>query len=126
MCVVVVWVVVELVVVLEVEVGVDVHDSLTCETAPLTGSGIEEIGVPGATLTVNDIFCPVISVTVITHVSAEALGIAASAITTSIEHAVKAATTRFRLLSTVAFLLPPGVCAQSRRRDHAAACDGRY
>jgi len=51
-------------------------------------------------------------VTVITHVSAEADGIAARPETANTDPAATAAATRFRLFSTVAFLLP----AFSRRR----------
>lgn len=55
-----------------VVVGVGVQDSVVDTTVPVTGSGSEDTGVPGGTLTVNDCFCPVRSVTVTTHVSAEA------------------------------------------------------
>jgi hypothetical protein len=88
------------------------HDSLTVATPALTGSAIDESGVPGGTLTVKDSFCPVTRVTVTTHVSAEATGIAARPETARTDPAATAAATRFRLFSTLAFLLP----AFSRRR----------
>ena len=49
----------------------------------LTGTEIEEGGVPGGTLTVKVSVCPVTVLTVTTHVSAEATGIAARAIATN-------------------------------------------
>jgi hypothetical protein len=60
-------------------VGVEVHDSVTAWTGPVTGNLIDDSGVPGGTLTVKFIFCPPTSVTVTTHVSAEAVGTAVSA-----------------------------------------------
>jgi hypothetical protein len=45
---------VEEVVVGVVEAGAGVQDSETAVTGNLTGSGIEDNGVPGGTLTVND------------------------------------------------------------------------
>lgn len=114
------------VVVVDVVVGVEVHDSVTFSTGSLTGSEIDESGVPGGTLTVNVSFCPPTTVTVITHVSADAVGIAASAWMTSTMLVVKAATTRFRLLSTVVFLLPPCFRTRPSHRDHTATSGGRY
>lgn len=116
----------DVVVVLDVEVEVEEQDSVTFTTGSFTGSEIEDSGVPGGTLTVNDIFCPPATVTVITHVSAEAVGIAAKPETASTELAVRAATTSFRLFSTVACLLPPCLCARWPDRDRMTARRGRY
>jgi hypothetical protein len=114
------------VVVVEVEVEVEEQDSVVERTGSVTGSEIEESGVPGGTLTVNESFLPPATVTVITQVSAEAEGIAARPETASTELAATAATTRFRLLNTVALLLPPWFCARSAHRDHTAVREGRY
>jgi hypothetical protein len=45
------------------------QDSVS-ETTPVTGRGIDDTGVPGATLTVKVSFWPVASVTVTVHVCA--------------------------------------------------------
>jgi hypothetical protein len=106
-----------------VPVDTGAHDSDTPTTPAVTGSEICERGVPGGTSTVNDSWAPPTSVTVITHVWAEADGRAAIPITAATEATVIAPTTDFRLLSTVANFLPG---ASRRRLDHTAACLGRY
>jgi hypothetical protein len=55
----------------------DAHDSVSDSTGRLSGSGILESGVPSGTFTVNLYCSPPRSVTVSTHVSADATGIAA-------------------------------------------------
>ena len=84
-----------------VVVGVDEHDSVTDWTGPVAGRWIEDSGVPGGTFTVNVSLAPPTSVTVTTHVSAEALGSAAIPGTASAV-AAATATKSFRLLSTSA------------------------
>ncbi len=87
---------------------VGAQDSVTPTTPTLTGRGICESGVPGATLTGNDSCLPPINVTVTTHCSAEAVGIAAMPSTASTIAAVSAPVATFRLLSTIG-LTPPAV-----------------
>jgi len=87
------------------------HDSETPMIGNLTGSDIAETGVPGGTLTENVSFWPPTTVTVTVHCSAEAVGRAASAETTSTALAHDSATIGFRLLKAMAYLLPPLVCA---------------
>jgi hypothetical protein len=53
-----------------VVVVVVLQDSVSETIVPTTGRGMEETGVPGATLTVNVSFWPVTSVTVIVQVCA--------------------------------------------------------
>jgi hypothetical protein len=101
---VVLGVVVEVVLGVVVEVVDGEQDSDSFKIVPLTGTGIDESGVPGATSTVKLVVCPLAIVTVTTQVSADADGIAAMTLTAS---AVIRATTSFRLLNTVALLLPP-------------------
>lgn len=84
-----------------VVVGVEEHDSVTDWTGPVAGRWIEDSGVPGGTFTVNVSLAPPTSVTVTTHVSAEALGSAAIPGTASAV-AAATATKSFRLLSTSA------------------------
>jgi hypothetical protein len=103
------------VVVVVVVVGDVWHVSEMCATAPLTGSGMSDIGVPGATLTLNVSVCPVTKVTVIVHSSAEAVGTHARSWTPSTDATEMAAISNFRLLSTVAWLLPASKCARSTR-----------
>lgn len=88
-------------------VGVEEQDSETDCTGPVTGSLMDERGVPGATLTVKLTFWPPTSVTVTTQVSAEAVGSAAIPQKASDDAIVTTATTSFRLLNTVVYLLPP-------------------
>lgn len=60
--------------------GVEEQDSETLATGTVTGSGIEESGVPGGTLTVKESVWPVVVLTVTTQESARAeTGIAATA-----------------------------------------------
>ena len=95
----VVDVVLGVVVVLE-EVGE--HDSVTPATAPVTGSLIDDSGVPGGTLTVKFTFWPPTSVTVIRQLSAEAAGRSPIAPRPKTDPAVAIATNSFRLVNTVA------------------------
>jgi hypothetical protein len=90
-----------------VAVGVEVQESETDWIGPVTGSWIEDSGVPGGTLTLKLSFWPPTRVTVTTHVSAEAVGMAAIAPTPSADANDVTATTSFRLLNTAADLLPP-------------------
>ena len=83
------------------------HDSVTPTIGPLTGSEIDDNGVPGGTLTVNVSLTPPSSVTVTVHVSADAVGSAAIASVTRVAPVAATAITSFRLLNTVAYLLPP-------------------
>jgi hypothetical protein len=89
-------------------VGVDVQDSVTPETGPVTGSLIEDSGVFGGTSTVKLTFWPLTSVTVTTHVSAEAAGSPARPNSTSVDTADAIAILSFRLLNTVSLAPPPG------------------
>ena len=98
-------------------VGVEEQDSVTFWTGPVTGNLIEDRGVPGGTLTVKFIVCPPTSVTVTTQVSAEAVGSAASPHTASDPTVATTTTNSFRLLSTMALLLPPSACARRICRD---------
>lgn len=90
------------------------QDSETLAIGTLTGSEMEEIGVPGGTLTVNVSVCPVTVLTVITQVCAEATGIEASAITTRVVTTAMDPTNSFRLLNTEADVLPQLQIAQRR------------
>jgi hypothetical protein len=90
------------VVVVVAEVVVEEQDSVTDATPTLTGSEIEERGVPGGTSTLKVKVCPSVVLTVITHVSADATGIAAIAMTASTAPAIATATKSFRLLNKVA------------------------
>jgi hypothetical protein len=65
-------------------------------------------------------------VIVITHVSADAVGIAAIPSIATVTAAVTTPTTSFRLLNTVVFLLPPLRRASRFRRARMAAFGGRY
>ena len=86
----------------------DEHDSVTPITGSFTGSEIEDNGVPAGTFTVKESLPPPTTVTVITHESAWATGIAAIAETARTDPPVASATTSFRLLNTLAYLLPAG------------------
>jgi hypothetical protein len=102
----------ELALELELELEVVVEDEVVVEGAAaqvslseaiptLTGSEIDDRGVPGGTLTVKVSFWPVMVVTVTTHVSASATGIAARASTANTALTVPRATTILRLFNTV-------------------------
>ena len=98
------------------------HDSVSFRTYPVTGSWIDDSGVPGGTLTVKWRTVPPSSVTVITHVSAEAAGTGVTTPAASTVTAVASATFSLPLLNTVALLLPPSRCADcGRRRTPAPA-----
>ena len=99
----------------------DEHDWVELTTGPVTGS--EETGVPAGT--VKDSFTPPSSVTVITHVSAEATGISATPKTMSTRPIVAIATVSFRL-SIRGFSSRPMACAMCTRREHFATSKGRY
>lgn len=125
---VVVVVVVDVVVVFVVVVVVELvlvealeHDSLTATTGSFTGSLMADSGVPGGTFTVNVCFPPPASVTVITHVSAEADGITVRPRMTSSALARPAKRLSIRVLNTVVLLLPMFAKRTKRfPRPHAA------
>jgi hypothetical protein len=80
------------------------HDSVIDTTGSFTGTEIDDRGVPAGTDNVST--CPPNSVTVTAHESAEAVGNAARPERPSAEAAPAAATTSFRVLNTVVYLLP--------------------
>jgi hypothetical protein len=88
-------------------VDVGAHDADTLFTGPTPAGTIDEAGVPDGTLTLNDSVCPVSSVTVTVHWSAEAVGIAAIPKIANTEAAVNAAVFSFRRINNVTRLLPP-------------------
>ena len=53
---------------------VGTHDAVTFLTGPVPGGTSADVGVPGGTLTLKVNICPVSSVTVTVHWSAEAVG----------------------------------------------------
>ncbi len=85
----------------------DEHDSVSKTTGTVSGSGIEDSGVPVGTFTVNLNCWPPATVTVSRQVSAEATGIAARPNTTSTTLAATQATNSFRVLNNVLQLLQP-------------------
>jgi hypothetical protein len=85
----------------------DEHDSVSETTGTVSGSGIEDSGVPVGTFTVNLNCWPPATVTVSRQVSAEATGIAARPNTTSTTLAATQATNSFRVLNNVLQLLQP-------------------
>ena len=100
-------VVVVVVVVVEVPAGVATHVSVS-DAMPVSviGSGICATGVPGGTSgTLNVYDWPVRSETVTVHVSAEAEGSAANAITMRAALAITSTATSFRRWITAALLL---------------------
>jgi hypothetical protein len=108
-------------------VGVELHDSVSLWTGPVTGSGIADSGVFGGTSTVKLTFWPPTRVTVTTHVSADATGTSASPSSVSMDAAVANATTSFRLLNKVALSPPANWRAHVREsRVQSAARQGRY
>jgi hypothetical protein len=92
----------------------DEHDSVTPITASFTGSEIEDNGVPAGTFTVKESLPPPTTVTVTTHESAWATGSAAIPETARTDPPVASATSSFRLLNTLAYLLPAGSSRTSR------------
>jgi hypothetical protein len=79
----------------------DWQDSVTPTIVPVIGRFSAETGVPGEAFTLNVSVCPVTSLTVTTHWSAEAFGIAATPITTAAAPAAATATLSFLRLNTV-------------------------
>lgn len=82
--------------VVEVELGA--HEAVTLFTGPTPAGTIEAGGVPGGTFTVNVSVCPVSSVTVTLHSSAEAVGKAAIPRTANTDAADPAAILSLRLI----------------------------
>jgi hypothetical protein len=110
--VVVVFGVVEGVVVVTVGVGeVVVLDgwqfAVTLDTGGVPGGSIWEGGVPGAALTVKVNVWPSSSVAVTWHVSAEAVGIAATPIVPRTTPRMVMAIFSLWLIDTLTYLLPP-------------------
>ncbi len=87
------------------------HCSLSEATGPVIGRPIAEIGVPGATFTLNTNTCPVVRVTVTVQASADALGIAARAMATKIAPAMASTASSFRRPIMAALLRPSRSCA---------------
>ena len=83
-----------------------VQDAWTLFTGPVPGGTSDEAGVPGGTFTENVSVCPVISVTVTLHWSAEAAGREAIAIVPSAEAAVMARIFSLRPMDTEFRFLP--------------------
>ncbi len=89
-----------------VVVVVGAHDALTLLIGPSPAGTIAEAGVPAGTLTLKLCVCPVSSVTVTVHSSADAEGIAAIPITPNTVAIVAKAVFSFRLRNNVTRLLP--------------------
>jgi hypothetical protein len=98
--------------VVEVDVGVvpiegpelvlvGTHEARTLLTGPVPGGTSADVGVPGGTLTLKVNVCPVSSVTVTVHWSAEADGSAVIASPASIPHVVATAIASLRLLTAL-------------------------
>ena len=102
-------VVLVVVVLLVVELGW--HDSLSDVTTPVIGRCIDEIGVPGGTLTLKVSVWPVTRVTVTVQASADATGMLATS-DISIAPASASTSQSFRLPTNVARFLPFPVCLQ--------------
>jgi hypothetical protein len=96
-------------------VVVGVQDADTLFTGPTPAGTICEAGVPGGTLTLKDSVCPVSSVTVTVHWSAEATGIAAIPRIAKTKAAVSATVLSFRRVDNVTRLLPPWASHMPRR-----------
>lgn len=90
-----------------VDVVVGVHEALTLFTGLTPAGTIDEGGVPGGTLTLKVSVCPVTSVTVTVHSSAEAVGRFAIPITANADTTEMAAVFSLRLLDNLTRLLPP-------------------
>lgn len=105
--------------------GAGAQDSDTLTIGPRTGSDSADTGVPGGTFTVKVSFCPPATVTVTTHVSADAVGSAASPVTPRMAPALATAINSLRLLNALACLLLPTVCARLCR-NRPAAWTGSY
>jgi hypothetical protein len=100
------------------------HDSVIDTTGSFTGNEIDDNGVPAGTD--NDNTCPPNNVTLTAHESAEADGNAARPERPSADAAPAAATTSFRVLNTVAYLLPAVRLSLSSVPRPPAAPIGRY
>jgi hypothetical protein len=81
------------------EVDDGAQDSLSEATTPVIGRFMSEIGVPGGKLTLNVRTWPPTRVTVTVQASAEAIGIAATSIATSVAPTSASALSSLRLLS---------------------------
>ena len=108
MVVVVVVVVVDTAGVVEV---VGAHCSLSEATGPVMGRPIAEMGVPGATFTLKTKVWPLTRVTVTLQASADAVGMAASAMATKIAPAMASTASSFRRPIMTALLGPSRWCA---------------
>lgn len=97
----------ELVVVVDVADGAGAHDSLSDTIGPVIGRFIAEIGVPGATFTLNVYVCPPTTVTVTVHASADADGGAVKGTPRSTATTVAARASSLRGRLTAAVLLWP-------------------
>lgn len=86
----------------------EVQEAWTLATGPVPGGTRLAGGVPGGALTVKVSVCPVVSVTVTLHTSAEAEGSPARAKPASAEPAATARIFSFRLMDTVVQILPRG------------------
>lgn len=86
---------------------VDVEGVQLDETSVSPGGTSDEGGVPGAALTVSVVVPPTGSPTVSVHVSADAIGIAASPIVVSVKPTVMTSILSLRTLDTLVYLLPP-------------------
>ena len=93
--------------VLGVVLEVGVHDSEMLLTGPTLPGTSADGELPAGTSPLNVSVCPVSSVTVTVQLSAEAVGKAAIAMTTSTKLVVPRAILSLRLLDTLAYLLPP-------------------
>jgi hypothetical protein len=89
-----------------VVVVVGVHDALTSLIGPTPAGTIAEAGVPGGTFTLKLWVCPVTSVTVTVHWSADAVGRFAIPMTANADTTEMAAVFSLRLLDNLTRLLP--------------------
>jgi hypothetical protein len=102
-------------------VGVCVHDSLMPATATVTGSGIEESGVPLGTVTEKLSVWPVMSLTVITHASACAADTGTAASAATVAHAAISLIHSLRPVNTWCFSL----AKSSRAAYHPRSVAGK-
>jgi hypothetical protein len=99
---------------------------VTPSTGSFTGNEIDDNGVPAGTFTVKESLPPPTTVTVITHESAWAAGSATIPEPASTDPPVASATSSFRLLNTLAYLLPAGssgTCRDGRGADRTLLID---
>jgi hypothetical protein len=113
------------VVVVVVELWDGTHDSLSDTTVPVIGRPIAEIGVPGGTLTLKVSVCPPTRVTRTVQASAEALGMAATAMAIVIAAASARTNHSFRLFSNAARLLRNHAVRRSIDCSHDATWMGK-